>query len=180
MAKTKTGHGAGRANYMAQLIVERLTSRPMETYSNAAMQRGIEMEPLAIEAYEIATGDLVEPSGFVRHPWAQLQSGASPDGLVGLEGLIEVKCPNTATHIETLLTEAIDSRYQLQMQWQMVSTNRQWCDFVSYDDRMPPAMQLWVRRVERDNTLIAQIEREVDVFVSDMLERLDALRGRYR
>ena len=132
MARTKTGYSASRANYMAQLVVERLTNRKEESYTNAAMQWGTETEPLARSAYEVAKDVLVQEVGFIDHPEINM-SGASPDGLVGDDGMVEIKCPGTATHIETLLNDTVDGKYQYQMLWQMRCAGRKWCDFVSFD-----------------------------------------------
>ena len=118
VAKTKSGWGASRANYMAALIAERLTQTPADSFSNAAMQWGTEQEPLARVAYEFFTGRDVEQVGFVDHPSIPM-TGASPDGLVGEDGLVEIKCPNTATHIDTLLDGKVPGKYVIQMQWQM-------------------------------------------------------------
>lgn len=167
MAKTKTGYSASRANYMAQLVVERLTNRKEESYTNAAMQWGTETEPLARSAYEVAKDVLVKEVGFVDHPTIPM-SGASPDGLVGEDGLIEIKCPNTATHIETVLNNNIDNKYILQMMWQMRCTNRKWCDFVSFDPRMPEELQLKIIRVDYDQRFVSEIESEVNKFLSEV------------
>ena len=166
MARTKTGYGASRANYMAELIAERLTGVPADGFTSAAMLWGIEKEPDARAAYEFMTDSVVELAGFVPHPDMPERAGASPDGYVGTDGLVEIKCPNTATHIETLLGGSVPGKYALQMQWQMACTGRQWCDFVSFDPRMPPAMQLFVRRLERDAKLIADISAEVFTFLT--------------
>ena len=174
MARTKSGYGAGRKNYMAELLVERLTGQREESYINAAMQHGIDTEDEARMAYEFSR-ELVEEVGFVEHPTIAM-SGASPDGLVGEDGEVEIKCPNTATHLETLLSKAVDRRYVLQMQWQMACTGRQWCDFVSYDPRLPERQAIVVIRVARDESLIAEITREVVLF----LEELDALEAQVR
>lgn len=177
VAKTKSGYSASRANYAAQLIAERLTGSRAETYSNAAMQHGTEMEPVARRAYEMHAGEFVEQVGFVPHPTIEM-AGASPDGLVGDDGLVEIKCPNTATHIDTLLGAPIPLKYQLQMLWQMACTGRQWCDFVSFDDRMPEPMRLHVQRFECDASRIAEVEAEVRTFlaeVADKVARLSAL-----
>ena len=134
VAKTKTGYSTSRENYMAQLICERMTGKVAESYSNSAMQWGTETEPLARAAYEVKTGLTVNQIGFVDHP-SILMTGASPDGLVGDSGMIEIKCPNTATHIETLLSGKVPTKYLTQMTWQMCCTGRHWTDFVSYDPR---------------------------------------------
>ena len=174
VAKTKTGYGASRANYMGELICERLTGRSGDSYQNAAMVWGTEQEPNARAAYEAQTGNLVIETGFVPHPTVMM-SGASPDGLVGDNGLIEIKCPNTATHIETLLGQSIPEKYRLQMQWQMACTGREWCDFVSYDPRLPESMQLFIASLPADLALIQSIEAEVTKFLGEIDQKLDAL-----
>lgn len=178
MAKTKTGYGASRANYMAELICERLTGAPQNAFTSSAMQWGTDNEPLARAAYEAALGDLVEETGFVPHDEI-MAAGASPDGLVGTDGLVEIKCPNTATHIDTLLGDEIPAKYMLQMQWQMACTGRKWCDFVSYDPRMPANMQLFIKRVQRDDTMIADIKKEVTAFLAEVDDRIAKLNKRY-
>ena len=170
MARTKTGYGAGRANYMAELLVERLTGQQAERYVNAAMQWGTDTEPKARAHYEMLSGNSVEQVGLIEHPSIAM-SGASPDGLIGDDGLVEIKCPNTATHIETLLGESIDSKYEKQMQWQMACTGRKWCDFVSYDPRLPFALQIKVQRIKRDDAAIAEMEREVAQFLKELAEQ---------
>lgn len=178
MAKTKTGWGASRANYAAQLVAERLTGTPAETFSNAAMKWGTETEPQARAAYEFYSGLPVQEVGFVAHP-AISQSGASPDGLVGDLGLVEIKCPNTATHIETLLDGTVPGKYNLQMQWQLACTGRQWCDWVSFDPRMPESMRLFIKRVDRNGGLIAELEGEVNSFLCDVALTVSRLEGLY-
>lgn len=178
MAKTKSGYSASRANYMAELICERLTMTQADKFTNAAMQWGTECEPQARVAYEFLTDREVTETGFVLHGMIA-DFGASPDGLVGIDGLVEIKCPNTATHIETLLSEVIPGKYVTQMQAQMSCTGRAWCDFVSFDPRMPADMQIWIRRVERDAAVIAEMEAEISTFLADMAQKLDSLRSRY-
>lgn len=167
IAKTKTGPSASRTNYAAQLIAERLTGTVAESYSNAAMAWGTEQEPEARLAYEFRTDAEVEQIAFVLHPAIDM-SGASPDGLVGADGLVEIKCPNTATHIETLLGQSIPGKYQTQMLWQMACTGRKWCDFASFDPRLPEEMRLFVRRMDRDDARIAELEAEVTAFLSEI------------
>ena len=174
MAKTKSGYSASRKNYLAQIVVETLTQTPTESFSNAAMQWGTDTEPYARDAYEMATGHIVEETGFVVHPDIEL-AGASPDGLVGADGLLEIKCPNTATHIETLLSEKIDRKYLLQMQWQMACTGREWCDFVSYDPRMPDNLKFHCARVARDADLINEIVDEVTSFLNEVATQVSQL-----
>jgi putative phage-type endonuclease len=178
VAKTKTGYSASRANYLAQLIAERLTGSPAETYTNAAMQHGVDTEPEARAAYEFYQGATVEQVAFVPHPKID-QAGASPDGLVGADGLVEIKCPNTATHLETLLGQAVPAKYVDQMQFQMACTGRQWCDFVSYDPRMPEHMGMFVKRVHRDDKRIDFLETEIAGFLLEMAVKLSELNSIY-
>lgn len=175
MATTRSGTPtAGRANLKAKLVIERLTGVQEDGFKSAAMQWGIDQEANARTAYEAHTGEFVTEVGLYRHPAIE-GTHASPDGLVGVGGLVEIKCPNSATHIETLKTQKIDRRYILQMQWQMACVERQWCDFVSYDPRMPERLQLFVQRVERDNKLIAEIEAAVTEFLTEVAEDVEAL-----
>jgi putative phage-type endonuclease len=174
IAKTKTGPSASRENYLAQLVCERMTGKPAESYSNAAMQWGTEQEPFARAAYEAAKDVLVEEMGFAVHPTIE-GAGASPDGLVGEFGLVEIKCPNTATHIQTLLDQKVPEKYNTQMQWQMACTNRQWCDFVSFDPRMADGLQLFIKRVVYDPIYVAQLEKEVIFFLMDVEEKINKL-----
>lgn len=178
LARTKTGYGADRANYHAQLVAERLSGTCADGFTNAAMQWGIDTEASAREAYSLLIGDAVVEIGFIDHPTVAM-SGASPDGLVGFDGLVEIKCPNTATHIATLRGGSIDRKYLLQMQWQMACTERSWCDFVSFDPRMPAEMRLHVTRIERDAELLAEIEAEVIQFLAEVDEAIADLRARY-
>lgn len=178
MARTKTGYGADRANYMAQLVTERLTGHPSDIFSNAAMQWGTDTEPQARAAYAFSIDEPVVETGFHPHPTI-LFSGASPDGLVGERGLVEIKCPNSATHIATLTGAEIDRKYLLQMQWQMACTGRDWCDFASFDPRLPEAMQLHVRRVQRDAELLAEMEAEVVKFLTEVAATVTDLESRY-
>lgn len=177
-AKTKTGWGASRANYMAELIAERLTGVTAPSYTNAAMQWGTETEPQARAAYSFHTNADVSEIGFVDHGSIPM-TGASPDGLIGDDGLIELKCPNTATHIDTLLGDEIDGKYIKQMQWQMACTGRKWCDFVSFDPRMPETMRLFIKRVNRDDAMIAQLEKDILQFLGELDFKVDNLRKRY-
>ena len=175
VAKTKTGYSTSRMNYMAELICERLTGVQGESYSSSAMIWGTATEPMARAAYEGAVGALVIETGFVPHISIPM-AGASPDGLIGDDGLVEIKGPITATHIETLLGQSVPGRYNTQMQWQMACTGRKWCDFVSYDPRMPEGMQLVIRRVDRDNVAIAELEREVVNFINELDSKIIQLK----
>lgn len=178
IARTKMGWGASRANYMAELIAERLTGQPAPSFSNAAMQWGTDKEPEARDYYAFITGATVEQIAFVHH-LTVADSGASPDGLVGDDGLVEIKCPSTSTHIDTLLGAVGPSKYMTQMQWQLACTGRKWCDFVSYDPRMPESMQLFVTRIERDDDVIAVLEKDVAEFLVEVAEKVAALTERY-
>ena len=174
IAKTKTGYSTSRENYMAQLVCERMTQTVSESYTNAAMQWGTDNEPLARAAYEALKDVLVDEVAMITHPTISM-AGASPDGLVGDDGLIEIKCPNTATHIDTLLSDKVPSKYVTQMMWQMACTGRQWCDFVSFDPRMPKELQLFVKRVMRDDEQIAMLEKEVLSFLEELDEKVNKL-----
>lgn len=174
VAKTKTGYSASRANYMAQLICERLTGQVQESFQNAAMQWGTDTEPLARSAYELIKDVFVTEVGMISHPSIEM-AGASPDGLIGDDGLIEIKCPNTATHIENLLNNTAPANYVIQMQWQMACTGRKWCDFVSFDPRMPEDLQIMVVRVQRDDEQIAKLEAEVIKFLDELQQKVDQL-----
>jgi hypothetical protein len=179
-AKARSGGGWGesRANYMADLITERLTGKQAERYVSAAMQWGTETEAVARAAYQFEAGVLVETVGFVDHPRIPM-SGASPDGYVGADGLIESKCPDPKTHINTLLGAPVDGRYVKQIQWQLGTTGRAWCDFVSFDPRMPDGMQIHITRIQRNDALIADLEAQVREFLSELDAKLEALTKRY-
>jgi putative phage-type endonuclease len=174
MARTKTGPGASRANYLAQLVTERLTGTPTESYKSPAMDWGIEQEAAARAAYSARMGVLVDEVDFVDHP--TLQAGASPDGLVGEDGLIEIKCPNTSTMIEYLEDRTIPTKYRLQMQWQLAVTGRDWCDFVAYDPRLPEHLQLLVIREPRNTDLVVEITNEVTRFLAEVERKVAFLK----
>lgn len=178
LARTQKGWGAARANYAAELVAERLTGKPAERYVNGAMQWGIDTETEARACYAFYRDASPSASAFILHPTISF-AGASPDGFVGEDGLVEFKCPNTATHIDTLLGGGIPEKYRLQMQWQMACAGRAWCDFVSYDPRLPENMRLFVRRFERDDAEIARLERETRAFLAEIEDTLAALRTKY-
>lgn len=179
VAMLKSGKpGASRATYMGQLIAERLSGEPVSSFSSAAMQWGTETEPMARGAYEWVTGFSVEEVGFVRHPNIEA-AGMSPDGLVGDIGLVEIKCPNTSTHIDTLLGAKAPAKYIDQMQWQMACSGRQWCDFVSFDPRMPQNMNLFQIRIQRDDDRISHLEKSVIEFINEMDAKIDQLTEKY-
>jgi putative phage-type endonuclease len=178
VAKTKTGTSASRANYAAQLVAERLTGTVEPMFTSAAMAWGTEKEAEARAAYAFLHNADVAEVGFVDHPQIGM-AGASPDGMVADEGLVEIKCPNTATHIETLLGGNVPGKYVIQMQWQMACTGRAWCDFVSFDPRLPEFMRLFVKRVPRCDVTIADLETEVAAFLGDVTETVEQLRAKY-
>ena len=174
IAKTKTGYSTSRDNYMAQLVCERMTNTVAESFTNSAMQWGTETEPLARAAYEAHADVLVDEVAMITHPTIEA-AGASPDGLVGNDGLLEIKCPNTATHIDTLLTQTVPGKYITQMQWQMACTGRKWCDFVSFDPRLPKELQLFVKRISLDTDYVAMLEKEVVQFLTELDSKIKKL-----
>lgn len=178
IAKTKTGYSTSRENYMVELALERITNTRQESYVNDAMKWGTDNEPLARAAYEARTGELVDEVPMIEHPVIAM-CGASPDGLVGDHGLLEIKCPNSATHIKTLRSQKPEGKYITQMAWQMACTGRLWCDFVSFDPRMPQGLQFFTTRIVRDNKLISELETEVSKFLKEvdaMVEELKAMK----
>ena len=176
MAKTKTGYGASRGNYMAELLCERLTGEQAERFTNAEMQRGTDLEPQARAAYAFIHSVQVNECGFVAHPVISA-FGASPDGLIGDIGLVKIKCPNTATHVDYLLSQTVPGKYETQMQAQMACTGRAWCDFVSFDPRLPDDLQLFVKRVHRDKEAIATMEKEIETFLAELSDKELKLRN---
>jgi len=176
IAKTKTGVSASRENYSTQLTLERLTNQKAEFYSNAAMEWGTATEPQARQAYEVYREVFVDEVGFIDHPTIAM-SGASPDGFVGDDGLVEIKCPESKTQMETLLNQKVPTKYMPQMQWQMACTGRKWCDFVSYDPRMPENLRIFVQRVERNDVYIKMLEEEVRVFLEEIDQKVEILRN---
>lgn len=169
LAKIKTGEAATRRNYRIQLVTERLTGIPVEGYTNAAMQWGKEQEQYAREAYEALTGDLVEQTGFLKHP-GMAWTGASPDGLVGDAGAVEIKCPFVSTvHVETL-NSGMPAEHLAQIQGVLWITGRKWIDFISFDPRMPEKLRLHVQRVERDGKYIEALMQAVTSFLSEVDE----------
>ncbi len=164
-------------NYRAQIVAERLSGRVAESFSSAAMAWGTETEPQARACYTLQTGNAVVECGFVPHPGIEM-AGASPDGLVGDDGLVEIKCPNTSTHIKTLLARKAPAEYLKQMQWQMACTGRAWCDFVSFDPRVGDDHALTVIRVLRDDDDIRDLEMKVANFLSMVAVDVEELRAR--
>lgn len=176
--RTKTGVSKMRETYKGELIAERLSGAQPESFSSGPMQWGKDNEDLARQTYSFVHGVEAQRVGFVIHPvfdWA----GASPDSLAGDDGLIEIKCPNSSTQIATLLGAEIDPDYVKQMQWGMACAERSWCDFVSFDPRLPPEMQLHVIRVRRDEIMIAELNKAVSVFLSEVDQTIAELKKRF-
>jgi putative phage-type endonuclease len=164
------GEGSKRKGYRMEILAARLTGKSATHYVSMEMQRGLEMEQTAIEMYQMATHQMVIPVGFVLHPEWDF-TGATPDGLVGSDGLIEVKCPKSETLLEWRLSDVIPEEYIFQMQWQMACTERKWCDFYGYDDRLPSPISHLIKRVERDDKRIAEISSSV----LDLNEQIEAM-----
>lgn len=175
VATTKTGYSTSRDKYMTQLLLERLTNTVAESYSNDAMSWGTEQEPFARAAYEAAKNVMVDQVAFVNHPTIE-QAGASPDGIVG-EGLVELKCPMSHTHLESILG-GIDDQYKVQVQWQMACTGAKWTDLCSFDPRFPAELQLVIKRFERDDAYIATLEKEVIKFLTELDDKLNKVKSR--
>jgi putative phage-type endonuclease len=173
IAKTKSGYSTSRKNYRDELVKQRF-GIPSESFSSTAMQHGTETEPVARSLYEIKHDLIVQEVPFIKHPTIEM-AGMSPDGLVGDDGLIEIKCPNSSTHFDYLLDGIVPETYKPQMAWQMACSGRQWVDFISYDNRVPEDMQYFEIRYERDNDYIAMLELEVIEFLKEVDERFNEL-----
>ena len=167
LAKTKSGPSASRGNYLIELALQRVTKTIEESYQNEAMQWGTQTEPQARVAYEVKTGNFVDQIAFINHPHI-LGFGCSPDGLVGNDGLIEIKCPNSATHWSYIKANKPPEKYIIQMQAQMAVTGAKWCDFVSFDPRMPERSQLLIVHVPRDPEFILFMEAEIKQFLNEV------------
>ena len=181
MAKGKNGEPSRtRASYMAELVSERLTGVPYESFVSADMARGSEVEAEARFAYAFRTNENPQPAEFVEHPKIPM-SGASPDALIGEDGLVEFKVPKTSTHIDNIMAlktgAKIDRAYELQVAWQLACTGRKWADLVSFDPRMPEHLKLVIRRVNRDEALIRECERAVVEFLSETAALVEKLKG---
>lgn len=176
VAKTKTGYSTSRDKYLTQLLLERLTGTVAESYSDAAMAWGNDTEPFARASYEAQKGVMVDQVAFINHPTIEM-AGASPDGLVGDDGLVEIKCPMSHTHLESLLG-GLDDQYKVQVQWQMACTGRKWTDLCSFDPRFPAELQLVIKRFERDDAFIATLEEEVIKFLAELDDKLNKVKSR--
>ena len=181
IAKTKTGVSTSRQNYLVQLVSERITGKKGDSFVNQAMLDGIERESVARELYMQSKGVSVTEVGFFDHPTIAM-SGASPDGAVNAEqegkydGLIEIKCPIETTHTNTLMSKSVPSKYIPQMQWQLACTGARWVDFVSYNPNFPEELQLFVARVDRDDTYIGELEAEVIKFLDEVEQTIIKLK----
>jgi putative phage-type endonuclease len=173
LSKIKSGESASRRNYKIQLVSERLTGEKQESYINQAMQDGIDREVFARDRYVQQFGE-VEEVGFVNHP--TLEAGASPDGMVGDDGLLEIKCPMGTTHTETLMTQEVPSKYIPQIQFQLRCTGRKWCDFVSYNPMFPEHLQVFVKRVEADEVYQMELDKEIEAFLLEVQTIIDRLK----
>lgn len=169
------GQGKTRESYMIDFIAEILTGESKDFYVSREMKRGIDLEEYARFEYECREFQIVEECGLILHPKIE-GFGASPDGLVGNDGLIEIKCPNTTTHLDSFLNDEIDQNYIYQMQTQMMCTNRKWCDFVSYDDRLPEKSSYYIKRFKYNFDLARRIESEVISFINELNNKLELLR----
>jgi len=179
LTRTKTGWGSGRANLAARLVTERLTGCPSTSYTSKAMENGTALEPQARSLYELMANVDVQQIGWADHS-SLAWSGASPDGLIGESGLLEIKSPFEATHLSALKGGSIDGGYIKQMMWQMSVLERDWCDFVSFCPSFPPEMQLHVTRVYRDDIVIANLEIEASVFLKEVADTVEQLRSKYQ
>jgi len=177
LSKGKSGESASRRNYRIELVAQRLTNQPSESFTNAAMEWGTATEPLARVAYELKHNTSVMEVAFVEHPTIEW-FGCSPDGLVGEDGLIEIKCGNTTTHLDWMEDAKAPSKHIPQMMAQMACTGRSWCDFVSFDPRLPEDLQLFVVRVNRDQEYIDNMEAEVKKFLKEVEETINKLKER--
>lgn len=175
MTTIRSGEPAARKNYRAELAAERLTGARQDSFTSSAMIWGTETEPLARLRYSLATGNEVEECGFFAHE--TIMAGASPDGLIGTDGLLEIKCPNSATHIATLRKQDVPYQYYWQVMGQIWITGRDWCDFVSFDPRMPPNAQLFIKRVFRDEERISDLESTVKDFLESVELEVNFIRN---
>jgi len=181
MAKTKTGPSASRQNYLIELAIQRVTGIVEESYKNEAMIRGTEEEPKARQAYELLTETFVEEVPFVKHKTIEW-FGCSPDGIIknndGTYNLLEIKNPNSATHWSYIKENEPPTKYKIQMMAQMACTGAQWCDFFSYDSRMPEGSRHFLKRMMRDNKFIEEMEKEIKIFLEQVSEEVKLMEAR--
>jgi putative phage-type endonuclease len=181
LAKTKTGPSASRQNYLIELAIQRVTGVVEESYKNEAMIRGTEEEPKARQAYELLTETFVEEVPFVKHKTIEW-FGCSPDGIIknndGTYNLLEIKNPNSVTHWSYIKEGEPPTKYKIQMMAQMACTGAQWCDFFSYDSRMPEGSRHFLKRMMRDNKFIEEMEKEVKTFLDEVAEEVRLMEAR--
>lgn len=181
MAKTKTGPSASRQNYLIELALQRVTGVVEESYQNEAMLRGQEEEPKARQAYELLTETFVEEVPFVKHKTIEW-FGCSPDGIIknndGTYNLLEIKNPNSATHWSYIKDGEIPTKYKIQMMAQMACTGAQWCDFFSYDSRMPEGSKYFLARLQRDGAFIDAMEKEIQAFLEEVAHETKLMENR--
>lgn len=178
MAKPKSGDGpsASYANYMAELAIERLTGEEFSSYQSRSMFSGTEIEPFARSAYELASGHMVDETGFWTHPRI-VGTGASPDGIIGgYGGLVQIKCPEAKGHMEALLHGKIDGKYTYQMQWEMACTESNWCDYVCYNPSFPDNLKVFIKKIDRDDGMIKEMEGRVIRFLDELNAMVERLR----
>jgi putative phage-type endonuclease len=175
LCKIRNGYGASHKNYVAELTAERLTGRSAPSFTSQAMQNGIDNEPVARLNYMLQSGNDVEETGFWKHD--ELEAGASPDGLVNDEGLLEIKCPNINTHLDTLRARKVPKQYIAQVQGQMWITGRKWCDFVSFQPELPENAQMIIIRMDRDDNYIEELEKEVRNFLLEVENQVEFVKS---
>jgi hypothetical protein len=174
----KGGESAARREYRAQIVCETLTgSAAMDGYLSQFMTWGTDTEPQARAEYEVFTGCVVDQIGFALHPTIE-RAGGSPDGLLGADGLIEIKAPKTETHINYILAGEVPEDYKPQMYWNMACCERAWCDFISFDPRLPDMLQLFIKRLPRDETKIAELEDGVRQFLAEVDQTIAQLKAK--
>jgi putative phage-type endonuclease len=179
LATIKSGEAAARRDYRTQLVVERLTGQPQEDgFINAAMQRGIDLEPQAFRAYEALTGTMAVRTGFLAHN--SLMAGCSLDGHVdSFAGIVEIKCPKSATHLKYWRGDGkLPAEYLPQVTHNLWITGAAWCDFLSFDDRFPADLQTFLVRVKREDVDIAGYEKAALAFLAEVDAEVKELQSR--
>lgn len=176
LATIKSGEAAARRDLRLQLVCERLTGQPQDdVFVNAAMQRGIDCEPLAFAAYESMTGQVVHRSGFLAH--TEHMMGCSLDGhLDDFAGILECKCPKSATHLKYLKDGTLPKEHLPQITHNLYVTGAAFCDFFSWDDRFPPALQTFLVRVTREDVDLKDYEAKALAFLAEVQRDYDAIR----
>lgn len=175
MSVLKSGDfSAKRKTLLRQILQERLTGFAVDHYVTPAMQWGLDHEQEAKDEYEAASGNLIQKAGFALHPMIEF-FGATPDGLIDHDGCLEAKCPTTDTHLEYFLAGKIPAEYKPQMVCEMLCHRRQWCDFVSFDPRLPKRQRLFIRRYQPTPQEFAEVESAAIKFLADVEKMWEAL-----